>query len=61
MHKNFVLRTILEYKKIGFHVRIVYTVNDLGPQGTVNILYGTLLRRDFTKIQDIGLKKLKNQ
>ena len=41
MHKNFVLRTILEYKKIGFHVRIVYTVNDLGTQGTVNILYGT--------------------
>ena len=25
MHKNFVLRTILEYKKIGFHVRIVYS------------------------------------
>jgi hypothetical protein len=41
LHKNFVLRTILEYKKIGFHVRIVYTVNDLGLQGTVNVLYGT--------------------
>ena len=32
MHKNFVLRTILEYKKIGFYVRIVYS-KWFGPSG----------------------------